>query len=124
MGDVKAPVADDQMIAEMRKVAEDATPGPWIRSGVRYKFAGKVDCLTVGPDKAGAPKALFPIGTTHNEHAEAIRDADYLRTFSPESVLAILNRLEAAEAERDALKAQEAKLKATLAPYRLSNDDW
>lgn len=87
----------------MRKIAEAATPGPWIidslESGEHGVFIedGNPDYLKLGC--ASAIVASHLVG----------KNADYLEAFDPETVLALITRLEQAERELVAAKSTQVQ---------------
>lgn len=68
-------------LADLRRIAEAATPGPW-----RWGTHG-VDFLV------GADRKVALAGDIRIEQP----DAQYIATFNPQTVLALLDRLQAAE---------------------------
>lgn len=87
----------------LRKTAEAATPGPWARDGVGVLGARESWDLGKGP--ARIMQAMMP---WHRERMEA--NAEFIATFDPPTVLALLSRLE--QAERNFEEADSAKIEA------------
>lgn len=73
-------------VAELRRLAEAATPGPWSRSGVRQKI--EEDCIVVGPESGWL--IAFPIGRRPKEHAGAFCDAGFVARCDPQTILSLL----------------------------------
>ena len=92
-----------ERVAEIRALAEKATPGPWIRAGVRHKI-GQESCFAVGPDVN--PIAFLPIGSQQRDrfHAEAFKDAAYIAALDPQTVLALLASHAALVAEVEVMR--------------------
>lgn len=89
-------------LVELRRIAEAATPGPW--------EAGDVWVYT-DPIYADDRRLSDVLGMTfadedraEAEHARGLRNADHIAASNPTIVLALLDRIEALEAERDRLK--------------------
>lgn len=101
-----------ERVAEIRALAEKATPGPWIRAGVRHKI-GQESCFAVGPDVN--PIAFLPIGSQQRDrfHAEAFKDAAYIAALDPQTVLALLASHEALRAEVERLREENAVARNT-----------
>lgn len=83
---------------ELRKTAEAATPGPWEKHDLPVAVANS-NFTIHAPNAVGVPTwttALPP------EIASTLKteDAEHVATFNPETVLALLSRLE--QAEQDA----------------------
>lgn len=76
---------------DLRKIAENATPGPWITGGELQGSDGVFFGTAVDPDDPDEPGILL---------GEAFApDAEFIATFNPELVVALLDRVEKAEAE-------------------------
>lgn len=89
-------VTMDQNFEALRKTAEAATPGPWTRDGVGV--LGAREDWDGGKGPARIMKAMMPWRT---ERMEA--NAEHVATFNPETVLALLSRLEQAEQQVQAV---------------------
>lgn len=74
-------------VKRLRKVAEAATPGPW-SACVRNSL--------MAVTTADGGLSVSTVGMP--EHPGAIEDAGHIAAFDPPTVLALLDRLEAAEA--------------------------
>ena len=103
---------------EQRAIAEAATPANvWSGGGYEIQFVDREDRTG---DNAGWHVSVegvgsFPIGWFHREE-----DAKYLATFDPPTVLALLGRLAALEAERAAGEARVVERCASVAYQRNS----
>ena len=93
-------------IEELRRLAQAATPGPWKMVPVgdgRQKFAVAdsefLSILTV-MDEGGAT-----FGTVYDDD-----DARFIAAANPAAIFELLDRLEAAEKERDALRSKIAEM--------------
>jgi len=123
-------------LSALRAIAEAATPGPWVTldmGGPEYTssndegwwwvwqesrlpyYGGVLEPERHTPDCPGKPSvcctggALFSANITdNNDGVQEKADAEFAAAFNPETVLALLDRLETAEAERDALAAKVA----------------
>jgi hypothetical protein len=96
--------------ADLKRVAEAATPGPWQMNGARGKFAELNDRSqfhSVGPD-ADAVAAVFYDPKTH----VGFMDAKFIALANPATVLSLLARLSAAEAEIAQLTLENDDLRA------------
>lgn len=74
---------------EMRRIAEAATPGPWEIDGPVNP--GPDDTLALHNNDGGAIAYVQPLWD----------DAEFIATFDPPTVLALLSRLEQAEKNAD-----------------------
>jgi hypothetical protein len=88
----KTPALD---LAEMRRVAEAATPGPWMVSGIRYKLVNydRAQAHLIGPDGDGVALVLYE----EKHHAQHWADAKFVATFDPPTVKALIVRSERAD---------------------------
>src|SRR5690606_29549378 len=88
------PLSDltPERLAELRRIAEAATPGPWQWAGSRDK--GDPHAYVYAGDYAseGEPDLWCEIVS---EYPEA--DAQHIATFDPTTALALLDRIEALE---------------------------
>jgi uncharacterized protein YciI len=75
-------------VAALRKVAEAATPGPWVAED-------------------GEVWRPSPIADLAVAEAELVRNAAYIAAASPDVVLGLLDRLDAAEAKVARVEALE-----------------
>lgn len=73
-------------LTDLRKIAENATPGPWEVDGPAN--AGPDDTLVLHNNDGGAIAYVQPLWD----------DATHIATFDPPTVLALIDRLEQAEA--------------------------
>lgn len=79
-------------VQRLQEAAEKATPGPWMRSGVREKWRVSysdrlLDGHTVGPDDSKGWVALIPYDE-HN-HAEDYGNSNYIALANPTAILAL-----------------------------------
>lgn len=133
-------------LSALRAIAGEATPGPWVTldmGGPEYTssndegwwwvwqqtrlpyYGGVLEPERHTPDCPGKPSicctggALFSANITdNNDGVQEKADAEFVAAFNPQTVLALLDRLEAAEAERDALAAKVAAVEARVTRYR------
>lgn len=82
---------------ELRAAAERATPGPWQRSGIRQTI--HENCIMVGPDHLSI--IAIPVGRDPEEHAGAFNDAGFVATCDPQTILALLDRIEMLESRAE-----------------------
>lgn len=97
-------------INELRRLAQKATPGPWkmlLVGDGRQKFAVAdsefLSILTVTDEGGGT------FGTVYDDD-----DARFIAAANPAAISELLDSLEAAEKERDALRAENEALAANL----------
>ena len=85
---------------ELRRLAQEATPGPWTSSG-RY---------------IGTPRHMSYIGEAvdqcgnWSDTKKSIGDAKFIAAANPAAISELLDRLEAAEKERDELRTKIAEM--------------
>lgn len=99
---------------ELRKTAEAATPGPWRWSPEESHWGDcgpNLETVERGPVYAdGSQGALLEVigswGHDANGISVADEDKDFIATFDPTTVLALLNRLEQAEQKVASLEAK------------------
>lgn len=95
----------------LRKTAEAATPGPWVLDGFAEGGCSEGCCEEY-------TRLSVYSGTNQGEvvasEVTAQRNADYFDTFNPETVLALLSRLEQAEQAVERVRRLHKKL-----PYRV-----
>ena len=89
------PDLTPEKLAELRRLAEAATPGPW---RTEYLMGAGNDLLTAIIAGRATPDDLRVIGSTLAE-----RDGQFIAAANPSVVLALLD----AAAERDALVEQD-----------------
>ena len=94
----------------LREKAEQATPGPWFED---------LDWRDDGADqvvyqKDGQMQTLCFLATGRSED-EIDGDARFIAACDPQTVLALLDALDAAERERDALKLDVQELEGRIA---------
>lgn len=93
-------------INELRRLAQAATPGPWIAAGPSFgeslpKHLNEVVVDREGDEDDGYSICNAPIGL--NE--ERSDDMEFIAEANPLAIEELLDRLETAEKERDALRA-------------------
>ena len=86
-------------LTSLEALAKAATPGPWIRFGVRHKI-GPESCIAVGQD--GAALAYLPIGSQQGDKysAVAFNDAAFIAAANPAAVLELIAMVRAAGAPK------------------------
>ncbi len=82
----------EEKLREIEEARSKATPGPWIRSGIREKL-GQESCICVVAAKEAI--AFLPIGSQQNDkyHASAFCDAAYIALMSPDLTEALVREL-------------------------------
>ena len=96
---------------ELRRLAQAATPGPWIAAGPSFgeslpKYLNEVVIDREGDEDDGYSICTAPIGL--NE--ECSDDMAFIAAANPAAISELLDRLEAAEKERDKLKELNSAL--------------
>lgn len=90
--------------AELRRLAEAAeTPGPWAVDD-EWGFAVRTHGTAMAVPSTGEPVCDTACGT----------DAAFIAAANPAAIISLLDRLEAVEAERDALRGALAALDDAL----------
>jgi hypothetical protein len=86
---------------ELRRLAQAATPGPWINHGRQPNVAGL-------PHSAVAAKTLLArvYSEAYGDVEQETANASFIAAANPAAISELLDRLEAAEKERDALRAK------------------
>ena len=89
-------------INELRRLAQAATPGPWINHGRQPNVAGL-------PHSAVAAKTLLArvYSEAYGDVEQETANASFIAAANPAAISELLDRLEAAEKERDALRDYE-----------------
>ena len=92
---------------ELRRLAQAATPGPWINHGRQPNVAGL-------PHSAVAAKTLLArvYSEAYGDVEQETANASFIAAANPAAISELLDRLEAAEKERDALRAELDALKS------------
>lgn len=100
---------------ELRKIAEQATPGPWVLDGF-----GEGGC-SEGCCEEYTRLSVYS-GTNQGEvvasEVTALRNAAYFDSFDPLAVLALLSRLEQAEQDSDKLRNRLDAMRRQRDGYR------
>lgn len=88
-------------VSKLREVAEAATPGPW---ATEKKPGGRQNVME---PKRVYSETVREIAEFADDVADTIdaADAEYIATFDPPTVLALLDRLERAEAALERVRA-------------------
>lgn len=104
-------MTDTPSDAALQALAEAATPGPWVRSGVQQKHLDQHGpYLAVGPD--GVMLFFSPLGHSVGAQAQCIRDLDFVAHANPATILRLLDDL---ANERALRENAEAALKGRIA---------
>lgn len=106
----------DQDLTQLREVAEAATPGPWVTAG-RTAVESVHDC---SPQHDCRGIAATSGMSRHPVRPAEEADATHIATFDPPTVLALLDRLEAAEATVRRVKAFSQELRSYCSPHGVS----
>ena len=85
---------------ELRRLVQAATPGPWINHGRQPNVAGL-------PHSAVAAKTLLArvYSEAYGDVEQETANASFIAAANPATISELLDRLEAAEKERDALRS-------------------
>ena len=102
-------------INELRRLAQAATPGPWIAAGPSFgeslpKHLNEVVVDREGDEDDGYSICNTPIGLDQ----ECSDDMAFIAAANPAAISELLDRLEAAEKERDALRAKIEQMEKRL----------
>ena len=102
-------------INELRRLARAATPGPWIAAGPSFgeslpKHLNEVVVDREGDEDDGYSICNTPIGLDQ----ECSDDMAFIAAANPAAISELLDRLEAAEKERDALRAKIEQMEKRL----------
>lgn len=86
-------------IEKLRKLAQAATPGPWINHGRQPNVTGL-------PHSAVAAKTLLArvYSEAYGDVKQETANASFIAAANPAAIVELLDRLEAAEKERDVLR--------------------
>ena len=110
-------------MSELRKIAEAATPGPWVLDGFAEGGCSEGCC------EEYTRLSVYSVtnrGEAVASEVTAQRNADYFDAFDPSAVLALLSRLEQAEQQvarvRDVIKG--APTVDPLRGFAGPPDDW
>jgi hypothetical protein len=105
----------------LKKVALGATPGAWYRSGGRSDlYDGKTPLNGHGVCVEGSQITIAHV-FFDKLTGEGFGDANHIATFSPATVLSLLTRIEALEAERDEARARLRNVPG-LTPFNDAED--
>ncbi len=106
---------------ELERIARAATPGPWEARpphGWPVRDDGWDEFLIFhGPDTSDT---ITPGGGEHGDYGLTAEDAAHIATFDPQAVLALIERVRVAEAERDTAVLQRDEIKAERNKVRSS----
>ena len=98
-------------LTDLRKIAEAATPGPWVYGDNRDGLGNKLH-------PAKFPGKYNPIADFEYTEDE---DAEHIATFDPPAVLALLARLEQAEAAVARVRGLALESQAEVAQMNMPN---
>ena len=112
-------------INELRRLAQAATPGPWVAKNVSgagleihmiHPLYPDKEWPAFGTDSAFCKKGLVSYETwtqfPHEvQNVQQSKNAEYIAAANPAAISELLDRLEAAEKERDALRAEVEAMK-------------
>ena len=98
---------------ELRRLAQAATPGPWINHGRQPNVAGL-------PHSAVAAKTLLArvYSEAYGDVEQETANASFIAAANPAAISELLDRLEAAEKERDALRAKITEMERQEIGFR------
>ncbi len=123
-------------LKELRKVIEaGVTPGPWEtvincddEDLPETVAVGSGEYLASGGANYRANDLILVVDTSSYEEGheldEVLRRAKFIATFDPPTVLALLNRISEAEAERDFRQQENKELFDKLQAVRTLRDEW
>ena len=90
---------------ELKRLAAEATPGPWIAAGPSFGGPPPVYCNEVCVDREGDDDDTYSVfGAPIGMDKEASSDMEYIAAANPKAITALLSALEAAEAENERLR--------------------
>jgi hypothetical protein len=92
------PTTPDDL-AELRRLVEAATSGPWKFSPNRYRTSGVVDA---------AKRRVASSHVGEKSDGQALHDGEFIAAANPATVIRLLDRLAAAESELAAMEKQIA----------------
>jgi len=100
-------------INKLRRLTQAATPGPWVNYGRQPSAAGL-------PYSAVAAKTLLVrvYSEAYGDFEQETANAEFIAAANPAAVSELLDRLEAAEKERDALRNEIAFVKEVEFPRK------
>jgi hypothetical protein len=125
--EARAPASPmpDIDIGELKRLAEAATPGPWATEIIPWGAAERKlspiqwTGLYVGREDDERPGKVLDTFIEGNVVAEpAGANAAFIAAFNPQTALALIDRVEAAEGDADALSSEAALLRLTVAGLR------
>ena len=113
-------------INELRRLAQAATPGPWYIGSGTYEGRNIYSAEAVTDDEGFT---YNPVVATAEDDGVVCWDANarLIAAANPAAITELLDRLEAAERERDALRAaleKSADWNCTWGPYPETNEAW
>ena len=108
--------------AELRKLAEAATPGPW-------EALGPPHCpwFVRGPRPANmayTPQILGDDYTGFGDEEQKEADSKFVAAFNPQTAIALLDALTATDAEIAALKEKVKRQEEALRPFAKEYAEW
>lgn len=90
---------------ELRKIAEQATPGPWTVMDVNDPGEG-VNFIDVHQDGKSWEVVSRRLPDRHDDRDQMSADATHIATFDPPTVLALITELETFRRRLDAMRRQ------------------
>ena len=109
-----------EMLAELRRLAEAATPGPWYLDGPWwYGDDDSAYCISTAEDAGRIAVTIAPPRYIFGGERE-VRDANarFIAAANPAVVLALLDRLAHMREARDAARAEVKRLTALVEAVR------
>ena len=103
---------------ELRRLAQAATPGPWINYGRQPNGAGL-------PHSAVGAKTLIArvYSEAYGDAGQETANASFIAAANPAAISELLDRLEVAERERDALRAENERIDEAMESLLIRCDD-
>ena len=116
MSDTAGQVSDETL-AELRRLAAEATPGPWAWDADGGSYMGCGEVFTWGEGVEGGNIAA-PSGDLYPRSGYSPQsDMRFIAAADPPTVLALLDTVDALRAERDAACERLARVEALHVPY-------
>ena len=136
-------IATDELIAEIKAGLKGVSPGPWqtdteesdgcYASGEDDHEGYHTSALLDAKGRKIADALNSDAGLIQEEHYEddcyawdeqAKRNFEHMANCSPDNIAAVLDRLEAAEAENKRLRGMLGEVKTLIDEYDRQNSDW
>lgn len=97
-----------EAIKELKRLAEAATPGPWIAAGPSFNGPLPVYCDDVCVDREGDEDDGYSIcGAPVGLEESSTGDMEFIAAANPSAIKSLIAQLEAAHAELAAIRALE-----------------